>query len=256
MAKLIKASAEAEPEQSLCKRCFLVFISASIFILLGLIFWFVEEQLRDPNRYPLKIVKVEGDLHYLTPSDIQSAVVDIAQGGWFSVDLNQIRQTVEAIPWVEHASIRRIWPATIELNIVEQKPYVRWGAKGLLNLRAESYLPRNGVIPQYLPLLSGPEGSEKQVAKRYVAINKQFKPLNLALKGLTLNQRGAWTLLLDNEIRVELGVDQIETKLQRLLNSYPILNNHPEQGKLIKIDCRYPNGLAVLRTPLTKETKG
>ena len=245
-------TATIDLKKPLLKRFLLMLLTLITFILLASIFWLVEEHLRDPHRYPLKVVKIEGEFKYLTKSDIEYAAAEVSRGGWFSVDLKIIRQAVEDIPWVDNASIRRIWPATLELMIIEQKPYARWGDSGLLNLRAESYTPRNGIIPQDLPYLMGPVGSEKQVAKRYLEINKKLAVLDLEIKRIELNQRGAWRLVLNNEIKVELGVKNIDKRLQRLLTSYPLLKSQTNAGILIKIDCRYPNGLAVLRQALTE----
>ncbi len=245
MAKRIIQETTSIKKTSLWQRLLLTLCALGIFVLLGFIFWLVEEHLRNPNRYPLKTVKIEGDLKYLTKSDIEYATAEVARGGWFTVDLRKIKEAVEDIPWVDTVNIRRVWPATIELDITEQRAYSFWGEKGLLNIRGESYLPRNGSFPTNLPHLSGPKGTEKQLVRTFLEINQKIAIIDLSLKGLSLNQRGAWAMRLSNQIQVELGVDHIENKLMRLIKSYKILSQ--QAGQLIKIDCRYPNGLAVVR---------
>jgi cell division protein FtsQ len=43
-----------------------------------------------------------------------------------SVDLEEARQRVQALPWVRHASVRRVLPDTLIVEIVERRPLALW----------------------------------------------------------------------------------------------------------------------------------
>lgn len=43
-----------------------------------------------------------------------------------AVDLEAVRQRVQALPWVRQASIRRVLPDTLVIDIVERKPLALW----------------------------------------------------------------------------------------------------------------------------------
>ena len=52
---------------------------------------------------------------------------------------------------------------------IEQTAAARWGESGLLNTRGELFVRAAAHVPAELPRLSGPEGTESQVAQRYMS---------------------------------------------------------------------------------------
>ena len=80
-----------------------------------------------------------------------------------------IQRAVEALPWVDHARIQRRWPNSLHVTVIEQTAAARWGESGLLNTRGELFVRAAAHVPAELPRLSGPEGTECQVAQRYMA---------------------------------------------------------------------------------------
>jgi cell division protein FtsQ len=75
-------------------------------------------------------------------------------------------------------------------------------------------------------------------------LNRMFSNDGLSLIGLTLETRGAWTLELDNGIRIVAGREQLVPRLRRFLNIYRLsLADKAEQ--IEQIDIRYTNGVAV-----------
>jgi cell division protein FtsQ len=74
--------------------------------------------------------------------------------------------------------------------------------------------------------------------------NQMFRPFGLSVTRLSLEARGAWTLTLDNDIRVVLGREALNERLQRFLDLYKQrLAEHAAQ--IEQIDIRYTNGIAV-----------
>ena len=60
--------------------------------------------------------------------------------------------------------------AASTVKIVEQVAAARWGDDGLLNTRGELFARDARHVPPELPRLSGPEGTEAEVAQRYLAM--------------------------------------------------------------------------------------
>jgi cell division protein FtsQ len=94
----------------------------------------------------------------------------VGEGHFFTVDLESVRALFESIPWVRRAELRRRWPDCLEVRIEEQVPLARWGQqrRDTQLVNADGQLFR-GQSDATLPLLSGPAGSEGEVARRYVA---------------------------------------------------------------------------------------
>ena len=95
---------------------------------------------------------------------------------------------------------------------------------------------------------AGPEGSEKEVLIRYEEFCKQFAGINLIPKEVMLSDRYAWSVSLDNGMKVEFGrekdQDTMDRLMNRLLKAYPQLAQKANNG-IESIDMRYPNGVAL-----------
>ena len=72
--------------------------------------------------------------------------------------------------------------------------------------------------------------------------------IHLVPKEVMLSDRYAWSVKLDNGMRVELGREKEQNTMSdlmaRLLEAYPQLAEKTNDG-IENIDMRYPNGLAV-----------
>ena len=71
--------------------------------------------------------------------------------------------------------------------MVEQVAAARWGANGLLNTRGELFISEARHIPPELPRLSGPHGSEAEVARRYLAAQGQLIEAGMRLTAVRLD---------------------------------------------------------------------
>ena len=103
--------------------------------------------------------------------------------------------------------------------MVEQVPAARWGANGLLNTRGELFVSDARHIPPELPQLSGPPGSEAEVARRYLAAQGQLVEAGMRLTAVRLDARGAWEFDLDNGVTVRLGRRQVDERFERFMTS-------------------------------------
>ena len=85
------------------------------------------------ERWPLRTVKVEGRLTRVSDAQIVAAVLPHARRGFFAVRLEDARAAVAALPWVEHAEVRKQWPDKLVVTIEEHRPFAWWGADRLRN---------------------------------------------------------------------------------------------------------------------------
>ena len=60
-------------------------------------------------------------------------------------------------------------------------------------------------VPAELPRLSGPEGTESQVAQRYLSAQGRMLEAGMRIAALRLDERGAWEMDLDSGVTVRLG---------------------------------------------------
>jgi cell division protein FtsQ len=208
--------------------------------------------------FTLKVIKVEGvqksTLRHVNGLTIRDVALPKVKGNFFTTNLDAVRLAFEAVPWVRKASVKREWPNKLVVTIEEHAVLGTWGDRGdLISVKGDVFTANLGEAEEDTELLafSGPEGSEREVLARYVEFKKWFEQINLEPSAVRYSSRYAWSVVLNNGLKVELGRVQDETTLQqrveRLLNAYPYLTS-AWQGKIDSVDMRYPNGMALRTT--------
>jgi cell division protein FtsQ len=95
-----------------------------------------------------------------------------------------------------------------------------------------------------LPSLGGPRGSERDVARRYLAVRGKLTEAGLALESLAVDERGSWRLVLGGGQEIRLGRRDIDERLYRFFDVVaPTLS--AELKRVEYVDLRYTNGFAV-----------
>jgi len=211
-----------------------------------------KQWLSDPWRFPLNVVEAKGDFRYLDKQQLQAAVAPHATGGFFTVDVAAIRDAAEQLPWVYKASVKRIWPETLRLQIEEQQPVARWGTDGFLNQQGETFTPEKTDISMILPGLAGPDGQQLKVLQNFQAVSKTLAPLGISITRMELDNRRAWHLQLDNAVLLELGRADGRQRLQRFVRAWPDVFAG-RLDDLQRVDLRYSNGFSVYREQTVPE---
>jgi cell division protein FtsQ len=217
-----------------------------IFIILSIaiIMVFVIYRLNDPSIFPIKQVRIEGEFRQLSTFTLQKSVEDKVRGGFFNIDVTAIREAVLKEPWVYDVSVHRVWPDGLRVSVKEQVAISRWKNTGLLNKEGELFSPDAATYPVELPSLDGPTGTEKLLMSKYQQINLLLEKLDMQLVQLKLNDRRAWTFVLNNDLRVIVGRSDIDERVTRFIHYVPLgLKEKLAQAK--QIDMRYTNGFAV-----------
>ncbi len=200
--------------------------------------------LRPALNRPLQALRVDGQFVHLQPRQIAEAAAIAPGARLFDVDLNAVRGRVEALPWVAHARVSRVWPGRLALRVWERKPYALWGDKGLVDDEGHAFTPAPAELPQDLPRLAGPEGREAEVMQDYQEMAQALAGSAFATNGLQLDARGAWTLSTVAGIELRLGSEDPRGKLELLQGA--VLNTIGDKlDQVAYVDLRYSNGFSV-----------
>jgi cell division protein FtsQ len=193
---------------------------------------------------PARNLVVEGTFQRVTPLQIEAAVMNGHDAGFVSTDLGELRRRVKAIDWVDRVNVGRSWPDTLIVRVTEHQAAARWGENGLLNVRGELFTEQAQHGFPELPRLAGPRGSEREVARRYLAVRGKLAEADLTLQSLSMDERGAWLLVLGSGQEIRLGRRDIDERLYRFFDVVaPALAN--ELKRVAYVDLRYTNGFAV-----------
>jgi cell division protein FtsQ len=193
---------------------------------------------------PVRVISMDGSFQRVSPGEIEKAVAPFSKAGFMSADLDDIQRAVETLPWVEHARIQRRWPNGLHVTVIEQTAAARWGEAGLLNTRGELFVRSAAHVPAELPHLSGPEGTQSQVAQRYLAVQGRMLEAGMRIAALRLDARGAWEMDLDSGVTVRLGRRDVDDRLERFMRTASQVIAH-RLNEIAYVDMRYSNGFAI-----------
>ena len=223
-------------------------IGLSIVLVLLASFWQLNKYDFN-NISPIEKVEIEGEFENISPDVFRKQVLAVIDGGYFSLDLQSMRTTLQDLPWVDDVSVRRQWPSGLNIKVAEKQPVAYWNDDALISDRGDVFKP--DVIDQRLalPKLNGPEGLHNKMWQFLVAIDKDFSLIGFDVVDLNLDGRRAWSLHVLSEkgvdgIEIKLGRDHAEDRLARFVRVFSDKDKFNLNNTAV-IDLRYPNGFAM-----------
>ncbi|MEZ0236792.1 MAG: cell division protein FtsQ/DivIB [Methylophilaceae bacterium] len=191
--------------------------------------------------FPLKEVKVEGELTHVTRDQIKLIVDRHLRGNFFTLDLIQARDAFQKLPWVRNVSVRRRWPDKLEVTVEEHRELARWGNIALVNSHGELF---HAASDSELPVFFGPGNGVREVAEHYGSFSTLLAPTGMKIMQLALSPRRAWEIGTDSGMVIEVGREQMEARLKKFAGVYAKTLGSLNV-KVAYADLRYPNGFAV-----------
>lgn len=210
--------------------------------------------------FALQGVTLRGDIERINAVTIRAGVTSGLRGNFFGIDLQQAQAAFEAVPWVRKASLRRVWPNRLEVELEEHRPAALWAQDGdsegddgvdvdkLVNTFGEVFEVNLGDIEdEALPTLVGPAGSSRPMLMMLQSLSKTLAPLESAVSKLSLSSRGSWRVLLSNGVTLELGRGSDQEVLHRttqFVATLPDVLQHYGRP-LVAVDLRHRDGYVV-----------
>ena len=203
------------------------------------------------ERWPLRTLRVQGELKQVDEARLRQAVLPYARRGFFAVELGRIQAAVNALPWVEHAEVRKHWPDVLEVRISEHRPFAHWGGDRLLSEQGRLFPAGDLQVPAGLPELDGPESRVQEVVALYNQARERLAEAG-GVRGVAMDRRGSWSIRMRDGTEVVLGRNDPQERLDRFAPLLPRLAaQHPGQ-RLLRADLRYTNGFALTWGALPK----
>ena len=207
------------------------------------------------DRWPLTRLRATGQFDRVDEALLRQALLPYARQGFFAVRLDDARAAVAKLPWVERAEVRKRWPDTLEVTVIEHVPFARWGEDRLLSEHGRIF-PASGMqVPPGLPNLHGPAGRVEDVVALYNEAQAMFVPLGIRVEAVQLDARGSWTLALASGAQVVVGRSEARARISRFVRMLPQLLAQQAQ-RLVRADLRYTNGFALSWSPNARSSGG
>lgn len=198
------------------------------------------------ERWPLRTLRIGGDLERVDEQKLRAAVLPYARNGFFAIRLEDAQAAVAKLPWVERAEVRKRWPDVVEVRIVEHRPFARWGKDQLLSEDGDLFPLAGADVPASLPRfdVDAPAARIADVVALYNEASDMFAAEGVRVREVSLDRRGSWSLLLSSGVHVVVGSQEARLRLARFARLLPGLLAHNPQ-RLARADLRYTNGFAL-----------
>ena len=230
----------------------IVLMFSVLCLIITMLPWFFSQ----PN-FHLKylILNISSDnVQHVKPKELKKLVIMELNGTALTTDLGPIYKSVLSHPWIKEATVRRIWPNKILVNLVEHNIIGVWSdgrfvtqAGKLLQfdkLQSESINKEKNC---FLLKLDGPNETVTAVLDRARMISKKASKVGLQTTGVQLTSQYDWRVFFSNGMKMELGGENLETPLEKRLDNF--FNSIAWVRKkikkdLISVDLRYAQGFA------------
>jgi len=161
-------------------------------------------------------------------SDVVKALEINEASSTISFNSNEARERLLQLPSVKSATIRKIYPSQIVINLIEKKPVARWRVAGktyVIDAKGDRLAIAVDGVDDGLMLVIG-VGAEKN-ANVIVQTIKRYSSINEGLVALSKIADRRWDLLYNNGLRVQLpefGVAKALAKLVEYQKEYSLLD--------------------------------
>ena len=230
----------------------IVLMFSVLCLIITMLPWFFSQ----PN-FHLKylILNISSDnVQHVKPKELKKLVIMELNGTALTTDLGPIYKSVLSHPWIKEATVRRIWPNKILVNLVEHNIIGVWSdgrfvtqAGKLLQFDKRQSESINKEKNCFLLKLDGPNETVTAVLDKARMISKKAIKVGLQTTGVQLTNQYDWRVFFSNGMKMELGGENLETPLEKRLDNF--FNSIAWVRKkikkdLISVDLRYAQGFA------------
>ncbi|MBT7408574.1 MAG: FtsQ-type POTRA domain-containing protein [Methylococcales bacterium] len=197
----------------------------------------------DPKAFPISHIIINEEVKNVSSAMIEDAIKDELNVGFFKIELDRVSQKILSLPWVNQVKVKKIWPSSIKITIVEQIAVARWSEQFIIDQDGKLFSPIVLSDKQLLPLFLGGKKDIKKMISIYGLLDKSIEKMGVSITSLMF-KNNLWSLVLSNDINVILGKKDIAFRFKRFSELFKNQLNKQER-KIDQIDLRYSNGFAV-----------
>ena len=223
--------------------------------------------------FNFRAIQVEGDVNRNSVASLRANALPRLHGSFLSMNLKEGRAAFEAVPWVRHAQLRRIWPMRLKVSLEEHRPAAYWEARtdgadsateasaerALVNSFGEVFQANLGdVEDEELPVLAGPADAAGGMLRMWRALSPAAESLGESIDRLDLSGRGSWRATLGSGAVIELGrggESDVVERFGRFAHSITQVTAQ-YRSPLLSADLRHADGYAVKLRGVTTQIPG
>jgi cell division protein FtsQ len=160
------------------------------------------------------------------------------------LDAAVVRDKLKANPWIREATVLKLYPGQVQIDIVERSAFALWQQDGRLSVISddgavlEPYVSRRFVS---LPLVVG-KGAETR-ARDFLALLARYPQVRAATKAAVLVGERRWNLRLKDGLDIRLPENDVDNALAAL--SKLDREDRLFSRDIVAVDMRLPDRLTV-----------
>ena len=169
------------------------------------------------------------------------------KGNLIGLNFNSIKEIVESSEWVKRASIKKVLPSTLKINVIENDPYAIYFKEGksfLIDLDGSIITEINLNNYEDDLLFVRGENSPELLEQLIRDISITFPNLTQTLEEVEFIEKRRWNLKLNNKLLVKLPDEKIQQSLKNLKQLFE--EQEVMESNIIEIDLRI-QGRAALK---------
>ena len=214
-------------------------VATIIFVLLifvgGAFLWIEFNQ-------PVRTVRVAGELTVGEREEIRNAIGGSIVQGLLGIDLASVQADIHALSWPRAVTVRRLWPAGLEIQVEKDFAVARWGDQGFIT--SDGRVMHFPDPPVGLPGLHCARSRPRAAMEVYGLLKQTLAGTGIEISTLRESRLGEWEVELDSGVRVVLGRHALADRLRRFRVVYE-RTLHDRLELVRYVDARYANGIAV-----------
>jgi cell division protein FtsQ len=160
------------------------------------------------------------------------------------LDAGAVRDRLKANPWIADATVLKLYPGHLQIDLVERTPFALWQRDGRLSVIADD----GAVLEQYvshrfvsLPLVVG-RGAETR-ARDFLALLSRYPQVSAVTKAAIFVGERRWNLRLKEGLDIRLPEMDVGNALAAL--SRLDKEDHLFSRDIVAVDMRLPDRLTV-----------
>jgi cell division protein FtsQ len=212
--------------------------------------------------FAIRQIRLEGEVARNSVATIRANAAPRLAGNYFNFDLKSARAAFEAVPWVRHAVVHRVWPNRLVVQLEEHKPVAVWkgdeGNDRLVNSFGEVFEANVGDVDEdALPEFDGDEGSAATILAMYRRLLPALRPLDVLPARVALSGRGSWQIELDSGAVIDIGRgtdEEVLARTERFVRTLTQVTTRQRRG-WDHADLRHADGYALhMKGPVAAPT--
>jgi cell division protein FtsQ len=154
----------------------------------------------------------------LTKEEVLASAQVTGRSSLLFLDVEATRERLKANPWIADATVRKLLPGQLQIEIKEREPFALWQKDRRVSVIADDGTVLEGfVAPQLLtlPLVVG-RGAETR-AKDFLLLLDRFPGIRGRVRASILVGERRWNLRLDSGLDIRLPEADVARALDRLV---------------------------------------